>query len=449
MESEINNTNLPEQNPPAQPPSPDLQAQTLTTEESCRQLGQYLEDILRDAGSAHLDMTRLSQPFQALGEALGSFRSLAEELVAYSTQLSKGDLSQAFPESGSCLYNGLKNLHTNLKHLTWQATQVAKGDYSQHVSHLGEFSEVFNAMTRQLQKRETQLKQEVQRARRRMEIIESYTEMLIELLDQRDEWLLVVDQETREIVRCNKRTQRGGEDSEYCDACQHRLSIQPKLLEWNGSERYQVWEQTESRGRCYRIISFPIEWRERPSCVHIVMDVSTEKMNARHLSDEIYQDADTGIRNRLFLEEFMEHILQDRLDITLCYLDLEGVSEINTVYGRKVGDAYIQNFVEIVRKHFRSSDTFVRIQDDKFCLILTGNVKHLIERKMNEILTLFQRDDDRVFCHRCNFKYSIVEVEGASNVLTLDTLLENAEAVIQRKKRRQQRERKVLGFDDW
>ena len=370
-------------------------------------------------------------------------------MVSYSTQLSKGDLSQAIPENGSCLYNGLKNLHANLKHLTWQAKQVTKGDYSQHVSHLGEFSEAFNTMTQQLKEREAQLKQEIQRAQHRAEIIESYTEMLVELLDQRDEWLLVVDQETCEIVHCNKRARSGGEGGAYCDACQHRLSIQPKLLEWSDSERYQVREQEGDKGRCYRIISFPIEWKERPSCVHIVMDISAEKMNARHLSDEIYQDADTGIRNRLFLEEFMTQVLQDRLDITLCYLDLEGVSDINTTYGRKVGDAYIQNFVEIVRKNFRSGDTFVRIQDDKFCLMLTGNVKHLIERKMNEILTLFQRDDDRVFCHRCNFKYSIVEVEGESNMLTLDKLLENAEAIIQRKKRRQQKERRILGFDEW
>ena len=45
--------------------------------------------------------------------------------------------------------------------------------------------------------REAQLKQEVQRAERRAEIIESYTEMLMELLSQRDEWMLVVDRETR------------------------------------------------------------------------------------------------------------------------------------------------------------------------------------------------------------------------------------------------------------
>ena len=321
---------------------------------------------------------------------------------------------------------------------------------AQEGSRLDEFSEAFNTMTRQLKEREDQLKREIQRAQRRAEIIESYTEMLVELLAQRDEWMLVVDRETREIVHCNKRTRGGEEGGSYCDSCQHRLPIQPKLLEWDDSERYRIWEQEEGgQGGCYRIISFPIEWKERPSWIHIVMDVTAEKMNARHLSDGIYQDINTGIRNRLFLDEFMGQALRERQNITLCYLDLEGVSDINTAYGRKVGDAYIQNFVEIVRKNFRSGDTFARIQEDKLCLVLTGNVKHLIERKMDEILTTFQRDDDRVFCHECNFKYSIVEVEGQSNMFTLDKLLVEAENIVERKKRRQRRKRGPMDFQDW
>lgn len=307
-----------------------------------------------------------------------------------------------------------------------------------------------NAIAQRLREREAQLEQEIRRARRRAEIIQSYAEMLVELLDQRDEWLLVVDRETREIVHCNKRTRGIEEGDTYCGNCQHRLSIQPKLLEWEGTERYQIWELGEDDGRCYRVISFPIEWKDRLSCIHIVMDVTAEKMSARHLNDDVYQDADTGIHNRMFLEEFMGHVLRERQDITLCYMDLEGVSDINTSYGRKVGDAYIQNFVEIVRKNFRTGDTFARIQDDKFCLMLTGNVKHLIERKMDEILTIFQRDDDRVFSHRCNFKFSVMEVEGSSNLLSLDRLLQDAEAEVKRqKKKRRKKKRSHLEFEDW
>ena len=48
-------------------------------------------------------------------------------------------------------------------HLTWQAKQVAKGDYSQSVSYLGEFSEAFNTMTKQLKEREEELEEEAYR----------------------------------------------------------------------------------------------------------------------------------------------------------------------------------------------------------------------------------------------------------------------------------------------
>lgn len=452
MELEVNENGLPEQDAAAQSPADGQQAaQILTVEESCRCLTQYLEHIVSGEPQEDLDVGRLCEPCRELGDALRSFCTLVEELNAYSSRLAQGDLSQEPPENGGCLSGGLKSLHSSMKYLTQQAERAAKGDYPQNIPQLGEFSDAFNAMTRQMREWESKLKEEVQRAQRRADIIESYTEMLVELLDQRDEWMLVVDRGTKEIVHCNKRTRGTAETADYCGSCRHRLSIQPALLNWDGSERYKVWEVEENRGSCYRIISFPIEWKERPSCIHIVMDITAEKMKARHLSDDIYQDLETGIRNRLFLEEFMGQVLREQQDITLCYLDLEGVADINTSYGRKVGDAYIQNFVEIVRKNFRSGDTFVRIRDDKFCLILTGNVKHLIERKMNEILTAFQRDDDRVFSHRCNFKYSIVEVEGESNVMSLEKLLEEAEASIKRQKRKQERLKKrgLLDIDDW
>lgn len=75
-------------------------------------------------------------------------------MKTYSEALSRGNLSVKTPPRDNFLCENLKNIHANLNHLTWQAKQVAKGDYSQSVSYLGEFSEAFNTMTRQLQERE-------------------------------------------------------------------------------------------------------------------------------------------------------------------------------------------------------------------------------------------------------------------------------------------------------
>ena len=168
-------------------------------------------------------------------------------------------------------------------------------------------------------------------------------------------------------------------------------------------------------------------------------------MNARHLNNQEYHDVDTGVRNRLFLDEFMGRVLQEKVDFTLCYLDLEGVEEINATRGRKAGDTYIQNFVDAVRKHFRNSDTFARVKDDKFCLVLSGSVKHLIERKISEIAAAFQRDEEKIFKHRCSFNFGIVEVNGETNTMTLDELLDRAEVPIRISKR--QRRKMEMDFD--
>lgn len=271
--------------------------------------------------------------------------------------------------------------------------------------------------------------------RRRAELIASYTEMLVDLLSQRDEWLLIVDWATREVVHCNKRPQGGRQDIISCESCRHRLPIQSRLLEWERAERYKIWELEEKeRGTCYRIISFPIEWRERPSCVHIVMDVTGEKLNARLLNDRSYQDAETGIRNAQFLEAFMAQALREQQAVTLACLELEGLEELTATCGPEAASACLHHFVETVRRNFRSGDTFARVEENKFCLVLTGNVKHLIDRKMAEIRAIFQRDDGQALCHSCKFKYSVIEVSGGENALSLPELLEQAEAAIHRNK---------------
>ncbi|MDR2489073.1 MAG: diguanylate cyclase [Desulfovibrio sp.] len=61
----------------------------------------------------------------------------------------KGNLSQDITERGY-IAGLLKSHLANLRHLTWQVEQVAKGDFSQRVDFMGDFSEAFNHMASQL-----------------------------------------------------------------------------------------------------------------------------------------------------------------------------------------------------------------------------------------------------------------------------------------------------------
>ena len=73
--------------------------------------------------------------------------------------ISSGDLHYKIPKGHSKLLYAIKDLQSHLLHLTWQTQQVSKGDYSQSVDFMGEFSEAFNSMTRQLKSSFEDIKQ--------------------------------------------------------------------------------------------------------------------------------------------------------------------------------------------------------------------------------------------------------------------------------------------------
>ena len=129
-------------------------------EKNCEILFEYLRDIIYDSENAKLDLEQLDEPFWKLGKGLQYLDKAVKEVKHYSAEISKGNLSIEAPGRDNFLCENLKNIHANLNHLTWQAKQVAKGDYSQTVSYLGEFSEAFNTMTKQLKEREEELEEE-------------------------------------------------------------------------------------------------------------------------------------------------------------------------------------------------------------------------------------------------------------------------------------------------
>jgi class 3 adenylate cyclase len=65
--------------------------------------------------------------------------------------LSRGEVDFDPPLGKMQILQSFKNLHANLRHLTWKTQQIAAGDFTQQVDFMGHFSEAFNSMTQQLQ----------------------------------------------------------------------------------------------------------------------------------------------------------------------------------------------------------------------------------------------------------------------------------------------------------
>ncbi|WP_461257902.1 ATP-binding protein [Treponema sp. R80B11-R83G3] len=113
----------------------------------------YLNDLINKPSSASLDIESLPEAFgdfcrelQHIGTAICETRTLAKELAS-------GNLHCALPLPSNEIASPLKMLHSSLSHIAWQTQQVAKGDYKQRVSFMGDFSAAFNDMVEQLEHR--------------------------------------------------------------------------------------------------------------------------------------------------------------------------------------------------------------------------------------------------------------------------------------------------------
>jgi diguanylate cyclase (GGDEF)-like protein len=89
------------------------------------------------------------------------FKQIHEELSAIretSHAFSIGDFSANVNTKGF-IAGCLKTLQANLRHLTWQTKMVEKGDFTQEVKYMGDFSIAFNSMIHKLRQNLSELQE--------------------------------------------------------------------------------------------------------------------------------------------------------------------------------------------------------------------------------------------------------------------------------------------------
>jgi len=116
------------------------------TPDTVRDVLQAIETVFR-TGSAPEGHIRLSD-----SDAQEKLEVILADLAAtreYVRAMAGGDLSRDLAVTGH-MAGCLKALQSNLRHLTWQAGQIARGDLSQRIHFMGDFSDSFNAMVEHL-----------------------------------------------------------------------------------------------------------------------------------------------------------------------------------------------------------------------------------------------------------------------------------------------------------
>ncbi|MDY6853652.1 MAG: hypothetical protein SWO11_02930 [Thermodesulfobacteriota bacterium] len=103
----------------------------------------------------------LNENKQTLARMLNQLIDFMQETHDFIVPLSNGKLTDIKISPKNFFGSPFKELHSRLLHLTWQAKQVANGDFNQRVDFMGDFSQAFNSMIVSLDNHEKILREKI------------------------------------------------------------------------------------------------------------------------------------------------------------------------------------------------------------------------------------------------------------------------------------------------
>lgn len=278
--------------------------------QDAKYLYETLKQIAQGRFQRELDITLLSPDFQPVGEAINYIGQCVEEINQFALNLSTGNLEAPVPSRSNYLGGRLKELHAMLSHLTWQAQQVTKGDYSQRVNFMGEFSEAFNTMILRLEEREKQLKNEIEKNKLRAKATLESNKLLLAVVDGIENWVMVTDAVTGDVLFTNRAAREAFAQMNGKDTSQFAPLLEG-IQQYHQSTHKSNWETSiVADKRVYAVDSYAIQWSGRQAYAHLIQDVTNRRAKDREMIRLAYQDTLTGVYNRRYGEEQLKALLK-------------------------------------------------------------------------------------------------------------------------------------------
>ncbi len=118
---------------------------------------------------------------------INKFIAEYNEMTVFVYHLGRGEIDFEAPKGNLIITQSLKGLQASLKNLTWVAKQIAEGDFNQRISFMGEFSEAFNSMTKQLQASFQERKESMDNLQDQVEELSKTRKAMLNILEDLEE----------------------------------------------------------------------------------------------------------------------------------------------------------------------------------------------------------------------------------------------------------------------
>ena len=144
---------------------------------------------------------------------------------------------------------------------------------------------------------------------------------------------------------------------------------------------------------------------------HMALSLSLQNSRAA------LQDSLTGLRNRRFLQAFMETEASQTLRdpeggaLALLMIDLDQFKSVNDTHGHTMGDAVLRHCADLLRDTARKSDVLVRWGGEEFVVVARLQEGESIAPLADRFLQRFRVDplilsDDRTLNQTCSIGYA-------------------------------------------
>lgn len=273
-------------------------------------------------------------------------------------------------------------------------------------------------------------------ARRSLDILQTIT-------DNIDNAIYVTDPETYEIIFTNRAlTEAFGIEHrnivgktcwqtlyrgkrEPCDFCPLRQMFDE---DGNVIKPTVVWERQDAvTGRWYLVKDSLIEWVDgRKVHIQTATEITHQKANEEKLRLTASIDSMTGAYNR----EWGYRIMQEMrgytdTDVSLVFIDLDDLKNVNDRYGHDAGDEKIIKTVETIRSSVRQSDVLIRWGGDEFILLLQCNAATAKTIMSNIDKKLKTRKEQDALPFTLSVSYGVMPLSDDDR--TVDEIIANAD----------------------
>lgn len=172
------------------------------------------------------------------------------------------------------------------------------------------------------------------------------------------------------------------------------------------------------------------------ACLYAYYVQKKQKIRYQSQFDEM-----TGTYNRRYgLERLKNYCRGDRKNqLVVCFLDINGLKEVNDSMGHGAGDSLITQTVSCIRKGIRQKDELVRLGGDEFLIIARESGLPEMEQTWQNIVTAYEKiNTEGKFSFRISVSHGIAVFEDGDND---DTLVERADQLMYEEKKRMKAQR--------